>query len=171
MADYALYWKNFVKDQRGGPGLDLRRYTSDESLFKKLKIGDRLWLYTSGAACGEAHRYLGYLVQIATVQAMRRNSGDSPDYPSSEFRFVIECDPQRSQFLDRPLLIDAVLFPDLEENRDLPVGIRHQRTASISDDRLAGVLDHLRRERGELHRTVTERWAASAPEGPATRMS
>lgn len=173
MADFALYWKNFVKDQKSNPGLDLTRYTSDESLFRRSRPGDRLWFYASGAACRESERVQGYLVQVATVLAVRHNPGDAPGYPAADFRYLIECDPDRSVTVDPPLLIDHVLFPGASEDRGVPVGTRHQRASRVKDATMTGVLDLIWRERDGLFRLITECWqlGSAVPVEPAGEAS
>jgi len=109
MADVLIYSKDFVRpaDGMGKP----RCWHSSAPVFGDVRVGDRVWVITSGKSIGHKPDHAGFLVAVWQVQAVVNNPGDDPAYPTRKFhRRVIASDVDSIEFTE-PVCVDDLIRP------------------------------------------------------------
>src|SRR5262245_29987020 len=110
--DYVGYFKNSNEDWPHEHGLWI-----GNNCLMNAKLGDRLWLFTSGSNCrqhgcvAEAgtqfEHNLGYLMEVFVVKELtpERNEGTTKT-------FEVKAIPQKALKVAPPLLIDHIVRPN-----------------------------------------------------------
>ncbi|MBY0524186.1 MAG: hypothetical protein K2R98_12350 [Gemmataceae bacterium] len=148
MADFAIYWKNFARESKAADWPCTRWFTNADRLGKRA-VGDRLWLFTAGDKCDMAEAKAGYLVEVFRVKCVQENQVIDPDYPSHEFRYVIQGDETRCVKIDPPLLVDDIIRAEGQDPA-VAIGTFLQSPRKLDDDNRNRLLDRLRAQRPEL---------------------
>ncbi len=148
MADYGFYWKNFAKDAKRGDWPVKAWYSNDDQLAKRMEAGDRIWLFTSGDACGQTEAKAGYLAEILFIQKVIKNPGEDREYPTGQFHYLIIAEPERAYKIDPPLLADALIRPE-GHGKDEPIGRLMQKPRKLQDAARVKLQELLKAERPE----------------------
>ena len=109
MADVLIYSKDYdlwpTEPER------TRYWHSSAPVFGEVRVGDRLWVITSGRSIGHEPEQAGFLVAVWHVQAVVKNPGDDPAYPPRKFsRRVIASDVDSIEFSE-PVRVDDLIRP------------------------------------------------------------
>ncbi len=152
MADFRVFWRDFVRETRLGIWPCLGWRTNAERLGSS-SPGDRVWIFTDGARCQMENDNAGYLVEILTVARVVDEGSDEGR------RYLVEGKPKRCLMVDPPLLVDEIVRPP-ERDRSVPIGTFLQGARCLSEDKLDQLMRLIRHERpglwkqlGRCHRT------------------
>ena len=107
MADVLIYSKDYdlwpTEPER------TRYWHSSAPVFGDVRVGDRLWVITSGKSIGHERKQEGFLVAVWQVQAVVKNAGDNPAYPPRKFtRRVIASDVDSIDFSEPVRIADLI---------------------------------------------------------------
>ena len=133
MADVLIYSKDFAmhSDGLGQP----RYWHSSAPVFGEVRVGDRLWVITSGKSIGREPEYAGFLVAVWQVQAVVKNPGDDPAYPARKFgRRVIASDVDSIEFSE-PVHVDDLIRPS-DGDRHVSIGRFLRMPRRLNDEML-----------------------------------
>jgi hypothetical protein len=149
MADFCFYWKHFARENKRGDWPAKAWYSNDDRLAKQIAPGDRVWLLTSGEACGQPELKAAYLVEVFAVQKAIRNTGEDKEYPTNEFHFLLVAEPDKVVKIDPPLLVDAIVR-SAETGKDEPIGRYLQKPRKVPVEWLPLLEAELKTQRPDL---------------------
>lgn len=153
MADFAAYWPRFPVES-GRHGKPVTGWlTSREWWVRRMREGDRLWLFICGEAWSDdADPGKGYLAAVLLIQRVQHYRGHDPGNAGSP-RFLIACDPDRCFLVEPPLLIDEFLRrPD--GSKEQHIGLARQTPLQLGEVEVARLLRLLRRARSAVAEAV-----------------
>lgn len=156
MADFAIYWKNYVKDCKNSDNSMLTEwFTNADRVIKTIQPNDRIWFFTSGDACGMSDTRKAYLVEVFIVLGTGPNPGQDGDYPPGDFHYAIQGDPNRCLVVNPPLLIDNLIRPG-GDNDESHIGQVRQSPVKLKSDVAFQLETFLRNNRPELVRNLAD---------------
>lgn len=145
MADFAIYWKDYLKEsgETGEPVTDW--LTSREWLVNRLHSGDRIWLFIGGDACKQKEApHQGFLAQLLVVEGWR-NEGQG---------FRITGSGDRCILVDPPAPVDSILRqPDKDPT--LHIGIARQNPFELDGGEMTNLLAILRDNYPDIYAVAT----------------
>lgn len=142
MADFRVFWRDFVRESRLGIWPCTGWRTNAERLAN-CSEGDRVWIFTDGARCEMEKDKAGYLVEILTVESVAYAD------PNEERRYLVEGEPERCFVVDPPLLVDDIVRPP-GRGSSVPIGTFLQGAQCLSADKVGRLVRLLRSERPDL---------------------
>src|SRR5262249_604501 len=149
--DFGIYWLNYAEES-GRTGVPVTGwYTGREWLVKRLRPGDRIWLFVGGSALGDTQApHRGYVAQLLVV-----NGWDDNDEEGGS-RFFIEGDADRCVLVTPPLLVDDV-FRQLSAPAEQHIGTARQTPFQLDEGQQAALLARLQKERPAVYAVATQR--------------
>ena len=149
MADFAVYWPDYLDESgdHGEPAVGW--WFSRESIVKRLQNGDRFWLFVAGdAVAGSTEPNRAYLAQLMGVSGWCDNPDHDPTAPGSP-RFEVTGDESRCVLVEPPLLIDHLLRKSADDLRH--IGMLRQTPAELTSERVADLLELVCTERPAVY--------------------
>jgi hypothetical protein len=155
MADNALYWPNYLGES-GADGEPVTSwYTSREHVVKRLRRGDRLWLFVAGDAIEDAEdSHRAYVAQLMVVDEWRDNPDYDPDVKGSS-RFVIIANEDRCILVQPPLLVDHI-FRQSSAGPEHHIGLIRQTPFVLDGSQEGEMLGLLREHRPDVYKVATQ---------------
>jgi hypothetical protein len=153
MADYCFYWRHFARERKRGDWPAKAWYSNDDQLAKRIAAGDRVWLLSSGEACGQAELKSAYLVEVFAVQKAIRNAGEDKEYPTNEFHYLLVAQPEAVHKIDPPLLVDAIVRGE-NQPKEEPIGRFLQKPRKMPEEWLAKLQAELTEKRPEAAKLI-----------------
>jgi len=136
MADVLIYWRDFAANwiyQQAGDRA--HHWHSSAKCVAKLRLGDRMWMVTSGKEIRHEAQQAGFLVGVWRVKEVVDNPDDDPGYPADDYRKRVIADPTQSVMLDDPVPVDHILRPPGRDNA-LSIGRFLQGPRKLSDEKV-----------------------------------
>lgn len=153
MNDFAFYWKNFARENKRGDWPCKAWYSPSDAITKKIEAGDRVWLFTSGEACGLPEARAGFLVEVFFLKKAIKNTGEDKEYPTNQYHFLLVADPDKIVKVEPPLNVDAIVRPS-GHDADEPIGKLLTNPRQLKTEAVDGLLAALKEHRAALAPTV-----------------
>ena len=155
MADYGVFWKEFVRESKDGRWPCAGWRTSAARLGNSSR-GDRLWMFTSGDRCGGGRDTSGYLVQVLVVWGIEHVD------PDEGYLYLVIGAEDRCLAVKPPLLVDDLVRPS-GRPPDAPIGTFLQGPRLLRGDLVDALEARLRAQRPEVWRHLTSLAASVRP--------
>jgi hypothetical protein len=155
MADWAIYWRDYLNESgdHGEPVIDW--LTSRDWLVKRLHPRDRIWLFIGGDACGDEEApHRGYVAQLLVVHDWGNYEGHDPDEPGSP-QFQIVGIEDRCVLVEPPALVDSI-FRQPGKDSEMHIGTARQNPFELDGGQVAEFLSLLRTERPKVYAVATQ---------------
>lgn len=155
MPDWAIYWRDYANESgfTGKPVVGW--FTHREWFVRRLRAGDRLWLFVAGEACGDLeHPYRGYVAQLLVVDKTREALAAKPETDTRQ-EYEILGQGTRCVLVRPPLLADAILRqPESKLNKH--IGVARQTPFALSEVQAARLLAMLLEHAPTVHAAAVE---------------
>ena len=164
MADWAIYWRQFL-DESGTDGEPVTGWLTNRGwLVDRLNRGDRIWLFIGGDACGdEEGRHRAYVAELLVVDNWGRYSEHDPGAQGSP-RFHIHGIEDRCILLKPPVLADDIVRRPGTDS-ELHIGIARQTPFELDGGQVGELLALIRNR----HHAVYEAATKVLPSRPTAR--